>query len=274
MQRCYLAPFYADGLDDQPTAIWIYELLSLLRDSLSHLVIDIPLRSLHPWQDHLNVRPTLRSAFCELRRLETFVSVRDELYLDTRDRSEAGMRQQPVWSRWHGLKKLALYNVDVTDEEFRGGLMCLPRLEKLVLTRADGLDVLSLADELSLGSEREVSVVLVDGQSMHHRVRYEPSSAANPTSMQTWMDEEEEAVEGQDKEKGIQGAMTVVQVDVPMMLEHRSHVIEICQEWVKDRALGCGSEETDWVSPPGLWDAKGIIKRTRASDGGMKHTST
>jgi hypothetical protein len=98
-------------------------------------VIDIPLRSLRPEYDTNNVRPLLRAAFQEFVGLEEFVSTRDELYLDViEDTSE----HPAVWSTWPNLKRLALYNVDVSSIRFLKDIQQCRQLTHLVLTRAGG----------------------------------------------------------------------------------------------------------------------------------------
>lgn len=65
----YLSPF-GQTIDNQPTAIWIRELFCLVHPTLRRLVIDMPLLSLYPADDHLSVRKTLREAFSLLTALE------------------------------------------------------------------------------------------------------------------------------------------------------------------------------------------------------------
>lgn len=155
-----LSPFEGT-IDDLPVCSWVRELLNYTCGTLRKLVIDIPLRSLYPEYDHLNVRRVLRDGFERLENLEEFVSTRDELYLEV----TRGNRHPAVWQRWKKLKRLALYNVDLTIDFFRD-LACLDHLETLVLSRSDGNDeslddwaeYFKLTDRpfklLMLGSER------------------------------------------------------------------------------------------------------------------------
>jgi hypothetical protein len=155
-----LSPF-KNTIDDLPISSWVRELFNYTCGTLRRLVIDMPLRSLYPEDDHLGVRRVLRDGFERLENLEEFVSTRDELYLEV---TEDG-RHPAVWSRWKKLRRLALYNVDMTFFFFRD-LACLSLLETLVLSRSDGNDeslddwaeYFELTDRpfklLMLGSER------------------------------------------------------------------------------------------------------------------------
>lgn len=138
IKSLYLAPF-GNSLDNLPTAIWIRELFCLIHPTLERLVIDIPLRSLYPADDHLNVRKTLREAFSLLTNLEEFVSVRDELFLDLLEPEWRTEREVAVWRLWPRLKRLALYNV-AADETFWASVREMHDLETVVLTRADDLE--------------------------------------------------------------------------------------------------------------------------------------
>ncbi|OAL44291.1 hypothetical protein IQ07DRAFT_605068 [Pyrenochaeta sp. DS3sAY3a] len=130
----FLCPF-RNTIDDLPLCSCVQELFSYTCGSLRRLVIDIPLRSLYPEDDHLAVRAVLREGFTRLENLEEFVSTRDELYLEITDSG----RRPAVWQSWKKLKRLALYNVDLTFEFFQE-LAGLPLLETLVLSRSDGND--------------------------------------------------------------------------------------------------------------------------------------
>ncbi|KAK8160547.1 hypothetical protein BKA80DRAFT_275334 [Phyllosticta citrichinensis] len=138
LENLFLSPFPKDTIDDWPTAQWTFELLSLVRKSLVRLVIDIPLRSLYPAEDHLSVRPKLRAAFEQLQNLQEFTSTRDELFLATHEPgSLLGLREPPVWRGWSNLRRLALYNASHDSPDFYDSLLKLPNLECLALTRAE-----------------------------------------------------------------------------------------------------------------------------------------
>jgi hypothetical protein len=127
-----LSPF-GRTIDDLPLCCWVRELFNYTCDTLRRLVIDIPLRSLYPEDDHLAVRRVLRKGFQRLDNLEEFVSIRDELYLAVTDDGH----YPAVWRVWKKLKRLALYNVDL-DSNFFQDLAHLPALETLVVSRPDG----------------------------------------------------------------------------------------------------------------------------------------
>lgn len=146
----YLAPFAGDDIDEPQVIEDIHTLFDLLADGLKRLVIDMPLRSSYPDEPAgRSIRPTLRHAFKKLKKLEEFVSVRDELYLSTVFPDDWTV-EPPVWSFWPRLRKLALYNQDI-DEDLPKALRQLPTLELLLLTRPDGvydLEVQPLVDVL------------------------------------------------------------------------------------------------------------------------------
>ncbi|KAF1933772.1 uncharacterized protein M421DRAFT_1143 [Didymella exigua CBS 183.55] len=127
-----LSPF-GNTIDDLRLCCWVGNLLNHTCESLRRLVIDIPLRSLYPEDDHLAVRRVLREGFERLENLEEFVSTRDELYLEVTEDE----RHPAVWRCWKKLKRLALYNVDLTLYFF-SDLASLAQLETLVLSRSDG----------------------------------------------------------------------------------------------------------------------------------------
>ncbi|KAF2624070.1 hypothetical protein BU25DRAFT_413941 [Macroventuria anomochaeta] len=129
-----LSPF-GETIDDLHLCSWVRELFHYTCASLRRLVIDIPLRSLYPEDDHLAVRRVLREGFERLENLEEFVSTRDELYLEVTDDG----RHPAVWKSWKKLRRVALYNVDLTFY-FWQDVARLPALETLVLSRSDGND--------------------------------------------------------------------------------------------------------------------------------------
>ncbi|KAF2012631.1 hypothetical protein BU24DRAFT_425269 [Aaosphaeria arxii CBS 175.79] len=156
LQNLFLAPFV--NIDDQPMAHWVRELFQYTSASLKRLIIDIPLRNLYPEDDHLDVRRILREGFLSLENLEEFVSVRDELFLDTIQHSD----EPAVWKKWSALKRLALYNVDA-DEAFWSDIARMPQLQTLVLTRADGLRECNIKNCYSKFSKgRAMKVLLIN----------------------------------------------------------------------------------------------------------------
>lgn len=123
------------ALDDLPAATAVRDILVAAAPSLRRLIIDMPLRSLYPEDDHQHVRPLLRQGFEALTELEDFFSVRDELYLNVHD---VGRDEPPVWPTWKKLRRLALYN-PVLDEEDQiwQQMASLPHLEVAMFTRPD-----------------------------------------------------------------------------------------------------------------------------------------
>jgi|SRR3569833_1891909 len=122
----------------------------------------MPLRSLRPAADHLNVRATLRDGFARLARLEEFVSVRDELFLALWE-PELQVEEAAVWTLWPHLRRLALYNVD-TAAGFWAMASSMAQLEKIVLTCADGLEAVCAKTEYFKAAKKPIKVVLVDDQ--------------------------------------------------------------------------------------------------------------
>lgn len=245
----FLAPFRNHKLDDQPTAIWVRELFCLVHPHLRRLVIDMPLRSLYPASDHLDVRKTLRSAFSLLTCLEEFVSVCDELYLDILEPEwqQAGPgREVDVWSLWPRLRRLALYNVDA-DGRFWKTVRRLEALETVVLTRADGLDQVCIKTEY-LGVEtaaadantseapnispRPLKVVLVNVESDH------PGQLAGQWN---W----------NKTDPG--NAVHVFEYNVPTSFYGDENQVELCQAWVKAAAVRGD-----------IWDWEGSLLQTES----------
>jgi len=131
----YLAPFPDDTIDNIEVVAGIEALFKVLAPHLRRLIIDMPLRSHYPNEEGSGtVRIPLRRALLGLERIEEFVSVQDELYLSTLPEFP---RSEPlVWLSWPNLKRLALYNLDIDDEEI-ANLKAMPMLQDLVLTRPD-----------------------------------------------------------------------------------------------------------------------------------------
>jgi len=151
----FLAPF-SDTIDNLPTATWTRELFGFTCKTLKRLIIDIPLRSCYPEDDHLGVRAVLREGFSRLENLEEFVSVRDELYLRIRDGSEPAF-----WTQWKRLKRLAVYNPAV-DSRFWHDVAKMPKLETVALTRADRLRETNIKKEYFKQCQRSIKVLLLD----------------------------------------------------------------------------------------------------------------
>ena len=139
--------FEASPLNDLPTVSAVRQLLLAVAPTLQRLIIDMPLRSLYPEQDQKQVRPLLREGFSALGALEEFTSVCDELALGT---TLTWLSETPVWAtQWPKLRCLALYNPDLSIA-FWSSLVRLPNLREVTLSRADGLMLDDLTDDLGL----------------------------------------------------------------------------------------------------------------------------
>lgn len=236
----YLAPFDRGSIDDQPTARWVQELFFRVAPTLKRLVIDIPLRSLYPLEDHLGVRPILRAGFEALVNLEEFLDVQDELYLDLQDRGEnsPNVDEVTVWTTWPMLRRLGLYNADCVTEFWRK-VARMPRLETVVLTRPDGLEEADIKAELllQLGPAKKVLIV---NTAPHHLTRLLGEE------LQTWPEI--------DREERVK----VMQYFVPttsFTMSYPGHIhdhISLCQDWVRDGAIRGD-----------IWDWEGVLLPSR-----------
>lgn len=84
VEKLYLSPFSSNDLNEPSVVADISRLFILIGPSLQRLVIDMPLRSHYPEDDvNTQLRPILRNAFQHLTSVQDFVSVKDELYLQT-----------------------------------------------------------------------------------------------------------------------------------------------------------------------------------------------
>ena len=120
----------------------------------------MPLRTLWPADDHLNVRKTLREAFERLANLEEFVNVQDELFLRITE-PEWGTRDVDVWTGWPRLRRMALYNPDAVLS-FWESVGEMPMLESLVLTRADALEESCMKTPYFSRTQRPLKVIIAN----------------------------------------------------------------------------------------------------------------
>jgi len=137
--QLFLAPFSSDTIDERPVVEGIQTLLDKIGLGLRKVVVDIPFRSHLPDEDvNTRLRPILRKAFTRLENVEEFISTNDELYLDD---TVLDTRQELLWFRWSNLRRLGLYNLDLSRRDVIEAITTkLPLLKVLVLARADGLD--------------------------------------------------------------------------------------------------------------------------------------
>ncbi|KAJ3010858.1 hypothetical protein HKX48_007162 [Thoreauomyces humboldtii] len=199
----FLAPFPFENLNDLAASLNVQRLFAHLHNALERLVIDMPLRTLYPDDDQLGVRRPLFDAFTSLKKVQEFVSVRDELFL-AYDAFPSEVRE--VWASWPRLKRLALYNVDIGRDKFWAEINALPVLETLVLSRADGIE-----ERETFSSDRALRIVFVDGE-----------DPRLPTD--AWV---------KDAEK----AGTILRVIGPLAFDLEEDVAGLCQEWIKDHAV-------------------------------------
>ncbi|UNI14669.1 hypothetical protein JDV02_001273 [Purpureocillium takamizusanense] len=158
----YLTPF-GPSLDDQPTAVWVRELLCEVCETLRRLVVQMPFGSLDPLDDHLNVRRTLREGFEQLTGLDEFVCLGEYPALSLPE------APTDVWRLWPKLKRLALFGVPADSHWLWWDVATLPDLGHVVLARARRLGETNIKDEyfhkLPRGDERlgrRIRVVLLD----------------------------------------------------------------------------------------------------------------
>lgn len=245
IKSLFLAPYPDDTIDSPEIAPLILCLCTTLGPQLTHLVIDIPLRSLYPEDDTNHVRPFLRAAFSQLVALEEFVSTRDELFLDVTT-PEQGPLQPAVWSRWPNLKRLALYNVDSSSDRFIRDIRRCRNLTHLVLTRSDGLEELipslDLVPGTSLPLQRSPDLRRVSIVNTARGHWYSPAF-----SFLEW----EHCFLGKVW-KGVPGGcrVQIVKITVPAPVGREDDDIEVSQEWVREAAI----QGAIWE-----WDGKHLL---------------
>jgi hypothetical protein len=233
IKSLFLAPYPGDTIDCPEIAPLILGLCTTLGPQLTRLVIDIPLRSLYPEDDINHVRPFLRAAFSQLVALEEFVSARDELFLDVTTREQGPRREPAVWSRWPNLKRLALYNADLSSDRFIRDIGQCANITHLVLTRSDGLEepIPSLnpvpGSSLPLQRSRELRRVSIVNTASGHW--YSPGFSFLEWNYcfvgKVW--------------NGVPGGcrVQIVQITVPVPVGREDDDIELCQEWVREAAI-------------------------------------
>ncbi|KAN0109976.1 hypothetical protein V8E51_006363 [Hyaloscypha variabilis] len=214
----YLAPFLNDTIAELPTTRDVASLLSILAPTLHHIVIDIPLRSLHPEDDNLGIRQILYDAFAQLTSLESLCSARDGAFLNySKDwlSSAERMKEWDLWPDlplWPKLRLLALYNCDLTSDVFWRDISELGSLETLVLTRADGVREVDVRREWRrCGRGRELTMWFVDVD----------GGRGIPATVE-WRE----------------GDKLMIRVGcVPTSYYGDENEIELCQDWIKRAAM-------------------------------------
>ncbi|KAK7220065.1 hypothetical protein V2G26_008068 [Clonostachys chloroleuca] len=124
-------------INDLPVATAVHDILIAVAPTLRRLMVNIPLRSLYPGEDQLEVKAVLRRGFESLVNIEEFASVQDELFLYTAP-DRFGDLQDDVWATsWPKLRRLYLYN-PLIEEEFWSNVERSPNLEVVMTGRPDG----------------------------------------------------------------------------------------------------------------------------------------
>ena len=226
----YLAPFTGDTIDEPKVVEDLHSLFDIVGNSVRRMVTDMPLRSAYPdRREGREIRVPLRNAFRKLMALEEFTSVRDELYLST-IMPKANDIEPPVWSRWPSLQRLALYNVDISEDLLKNATR-LRSIKRLVLTRPDGME--------DLGQLREAltpatTIVIVNTWESHL------------PAQRRWIRKAVDAGQGQrvthseiqySYTRDIAHVMAVCVSEIALNGGHDAQHIYQCQDWVKTEAL-------------------------------------
>ncbi|KAF2095512.1 hypothetical protein NA57DRAFT_79234 [Rhizodiscina lignyota] len=219
----YLAPFPPSSIDDLPVAIWVYELMCILRSSLKRLVIDMDLRSIMPWQDHLYVRPKLRAAFEQLEDLEEFTSTRDELSLDHFLPNVESIGS-PLWTKWQRLRKVSLYGAPCGIWMMHNNFRMPQSLTHMVLTCPSVSTNPGYQELLMARTSRKLRILIIDESTItEHR---NALNSFNEHSIRAISDEP---------------PIDLVGIDLPIGMTMRSEgvdeVTNAYQEWVRDEAI-------------------------------------
>ena len=227
----FLAPFSGNSIEEPQIITDLEDLFDILGNHIHRMVIDMPLRSAYPdTRSGRELRVPLRNAFRKLMALEEFVTVRDELYLSTIFPSNNEI-EQPVWTRWPNLQRLALYNVDISHDLLLN-IGRLRTLRTLVLTRPDGMeDWYTLRDSLSPSTTIVVVNVWDDHQPIQRRWLREAMDASpvkhSVTRSEVQWCYTHDAADAQ--------AVCISEVDLEGGFD-ASHIYD-CQDWVKEEAL-------------------------------------
>ena len=226
----FLAPFSGDTIEEPDVVDNIYSLFDILGNYIRRMVIDMPLRSAYP--DRRNgreLRVPLRNAFRKLMAMEEFTTVRDELYLSTTfpKRNEV---EPPVWSRWPNLKRLALYNVDISHDILLN-LGRVRALKTLVLTRSDGLEDLGALREALTCRTTIIVVNVWDDHQPPHRRWLRRAMDANPKQRVVRSDLQWSYTRNWAHAK----AVCISEIDLNGGFNAR-HIYD-CQDWMKEEAL-------------------------------------
>jgi hypothetical protein len=226
----FLAPFSGDTIEEPEVVDDIHRLFDILGNYIRRMVIDMPLRSAYPdRRNRRELRLPLRNAFRQLMAMEEFTTIRDELYLSTTFPRRSNV-EPPVWSRWPNLKRLALYNVDISHDLLLN-VGRVRALQTLVLTRPDGMeDLSSLRNALTLGTTIIIANVW-EGHEPPQRQWLRRAMDANPGQRIVRSDIQWTYPRDIAHVK----AVCVNEIDLNGGLNAR-HIYD-CQDWMKEEAL-------------------------------------
>ncbi|KAL2814303.1 hypothetical protein BJX63DRAFT_420874 [Aspergillus granulosus] len=234
----FLSPFPVKNLNIPTIARQLDHLSLAICSGLTRLVIDMPLRWLYPEEDHLHVRPILRKAFKRMTMLEEFCSVRDELYLSTKE----GFQEPAIWSFWPRLQRLALYNVAIESSQFIEGLRQCVNLTHLVLVRPDGLAEGIPAEQIGSGflpSLQRLTIVNTAEGFLHStridQQTWEESFVGRLHALRSSSGSGDADAGDSDSESG--SVASYLSLRVPFGRDEED--IEICQEWLSAQAVNC-----------------------------------
>lgn len=226
----YLAPFSGDTIEEPEVVDNIHSLFDILGNYIRRMVIDMPLRSAYPdRRDGRELRVPLRNAFRKLMAMEEFTTIRDELYLSTTVRSRNEV-EPPVWSRWPNLKRLALYNVDISQDLLQN-VGRVRALTTLVLTRPDGMEDLGTLREALTCGTTIIIVNVWDGHQPPQRRWLRRAMDANPRQRVVRSDLQWSYTRDWAHVK----AVCVSEIDLNGGFNAR-HIYD-CQDWMKEEAL-------------------------------------
>ena len=147
-----LAPF-GEQFEVVELYLSVRDLLSYTWQTLTKLVVDIPLRKLYLGDDDFSAHPVLLDGFRKPVNLEEFVSAQDDWCLNA---SEEGTC---VWSQWQKLKRLALWNV-WADEDFWRHVALHDALEVVVLPSTDDMMKVEPKAEYFKHGKRPIRVII------------------------------------------------------------------------------------------------------------------
>jgi hypothetical protein len=168
--------------------------------------------------------------------LEEFCSVRDELYLSTKE----GMQEPAIWSFWPRLQRLALYNVAIESSQFIDGLRQCINLTHLVLVRPDGLADEVPAELISsefLPSLQRLMIVNTAEGFLHSthvdQTTWEESFVGRLHALRSSSGSGDADAGDSDSESG--SVASYLSLRIPFGRDEED--IEICQEWLSAQAV-------------------------------------